>query len=179
MNGEQDSDSMNPNLTVNDLKYMLENAEFSLTCASLKRFSKLEKDVLCTTNSKFKESCPKYCAGVIPVPTFVLRDTQTTEEQGRYIMRDLNGSYMLQPSNRLKAVSYRAGYVADEDDCNARCADNIGCVCKLSSFNAETKECILDCPTDSIIAKHADIAKVPFMHSPHTANFNSSEKVRN
>jgi hypothetical protein len=172
---------LNPNLTVNDLKQVLEHADFRLTCASLKRFSQLEKDVLCTTNTQFKENCPKYCSEAATVPRFVIQESDsdtTTGQAAPYIMRNLRGSFMLQPAERLKTISYSD--VADEDECKARCIDNTGATCKLATFNSRTKECTIDSPTVMALEKYADIANVPFITSTNDmADCVSFEKLRN
>ena len=171
------NDDLNPALTVNDLKQVLERATFRLSCASLKRFSQLEKDVLCTTNAAFREKCPNFCADATDVPTFVLDQSTTDEPVETFLMRNLQGSYMLQPAERWKTIAYVDN--VDLDECKRRCIENIGCTCKLATFNSDTKECTLDCPTKQAIADNLDITSVPFVASSTNAIESTSfEKIR-
>lgn len=177
-----ESVELNPSLNVDDLKNISENTAISMTCAALKRFSNLEKDLLCATNAEFKQRCANYCRHAASVPTFVLNETAVAttgadDAGGQLSMRNLHGSYMLQPSDRWKTVAY--ANVDGLDACNALCVDNVGCTCKLSKFNATTKECILDCPTDSAIETHTDITLVPFFLSSESVIDGSSfEKIQ-
>jgi hypothetical protein len=174
------TDELNPTLSVSDLKNSLENTTFSLTCASLKRFAKLEKDVLCTTNVKFKEKCPNYCADAVDVPVFALNRNETTSGTGdTSYLRSLPGSwsYMLMPSERLKTITY--AHVVELDECKKKCIENAGCECNLVTFNSETKECTIDCPTLVSLEKNAHMTSVQFVRTPNDATeLASFEKIR-
>ena len=157
-------DDLNPNLTVNDLKQVFDTAPFQMSCASLKRFSPLEKDVLCTTNAKFRKKCANYCRNVVAVPTFVLRDMNTTDPESpdqTFRMKNLEGAYMLRPGEQWKTIAY--ANVDGLDECQKRCLANTGCECKLATFNSRTKECTLDCPTPLALQKYTmtDLPHIP------------------
>lgn len=158
-----ESVELNPSLNVDDLKNISENTALRMNCAALKRFSNLEKDRLCATNAEFKQRCANYCRHTASVPTFVLDETAVATTGAELVMRNLHGSYMLRPSDRWKTIAY--ANVDGLESCSALCVDNVGCTCKLSTFNATTKECLLDCPTNSAIETHTDITLVPFIPS--------------
>lgn len=170
------AEELNPTLTVNDLKHVLENSSFLMSCASLKRFSKLEKDVLCTTNANFKEKCANYCSEVSEVPAFVLNENSTTNETESPVMRNLQGAYMLKPEDRLKTIAYAD--VSELDECKQRCLENAGCVCDLVTFNTDTKECTLDCPTE-LAQKESESTRFRFIPSSSKLSTSMSfEKIR-
>jgi hypothetical protein len=174
-------DELNPSLTVNDLKHVLDHASFQLSCASLKRFSKFEKDVLCSKNANFKEKCAHYCSGAMAVPDFVLNGNATVDDDGVVatapLMRNLQGSYMLKPEDRLKTIAYAD--VTELEECKRRCVDDNGCACNLVTFNTDTKECTLDCPTERALKESEQSSRFQFIPSPSGAPSDMSfEKVR-
>jgi hypothetical protein len=158
---------LNPSLTMDDLKQVFETATFELSCATLKRFSQMEKDVLCTTNAAFKEKCANYCAKAVAVPAFVLDATPATVDAGPpdepFRMKNLKGSYVLRPSEQWKTIAY--AHVDGLDACQKRCLDDAGCACKLATFNSKTKECTLDCPTPAALQKYAGMTDLPYVPS--------------